>query len=244
MFEPIPDAPAAIGPEDTLVVADVHAGIEAEYRREGVVIETDTEDRRERLLALIDEYDPGRLVVAGDLGTSIGRPEGPEREEIRSLLAACRDRLPVTVVPGNHDGDLSAVVDADVEIAPPTGITVDGLGICHGHTWPDEALLATDTLALGHEHPRVRLTDAVGGGRTVRVWLRGHLDPGPLVEEGFDIGDTTPEVVVMPAFNERSGGTPLNAPGRSFLSPVLEAALCDPEAFLFDGTRLGPLEAL
>lgn len=247
VLEPIPDAPAAIAAVDgqrLLVVADVHAGIEAEYRREGVELADGSTERRERLVGLLDAHEPDRLVIAGDLGTTIGRPRGAEREEITALLEACTDRVPVTVVPGNHDGDLAAVVeDSRVTIADASGVTVGGLGICHGHTWPGPAVLRAETVALGHEHPRVRLRDAVGGGRVERVWLRGWVDPDPLRERGFD-PDPGLRAVVLPAYNDRSGGTPLNGPDRSYLSPLLAAALRDAEAFLLDGTRLGPLAEL
>ncbi|WP_233357407.1 metallophosphoesterase [Halococcoides cellulosivorans] len=250
MLDPIPDAPAAIwdGPERVLVVADVHAGIEAEHRREGVELPNGSADRRERLVGLIDAHDPDRLVVAGDLGTTIGRPTGAEREEIVALLAAATERVPVTVVPGNHDGDLAAIVESDegengLTITPASGAQFGELSVCHGHTWPDGSLLAGETIVLGHEHPRVRLTDTVGGGRTERVWLRGRLDTEPLRDQGYEIA-TPPRVVVLPAFNDRSGGHPLNVPDRSFLSPLLDAALVDPEAFLLDGTRLGPLDGI
>jgi len=94
---------------------------------------------------------------------------------------------------------------------------------------------------MGHEHPQVRLEDEVGGGRTARAWLRGPLRRAPF-DDRFgavpDWGD--PELVVFPAFNDRSGGTWINVEGQAFLSPFLPTALGDDaEAYLLDGTRLG-----
>ena len=96
-------------------------------------------------------------------------------------------------------------------------------------------LLAAPVLCTAHEHPRVALTDEVGGRRTERTWLRGNLDP-----DGFPeyerVGD---RLVVCPAFNGLSGGTLINE-ADEFLSPFLQGGLADGEAYLLDGTRLGP----
>jgi len=116
-----------------------------------------------------------------------------------------------------------------------------GVGVLHGHTWPAPTLLDADVICMGHEHPQVRLEDAVGGSRVERAWLRGEVDPAGFVESGGDTEADTraPELVVFPAFNERSGGTWVNVDGQSFLAPFLPDALPAGDAYLLDGTRLG-----
>ncbi|MEF8839990.1 MAG: phosphoesterase, partial [Haloarculaceae archaeon] len=52
------------------------------------------------------------------------------------------------------------------------------------------------------------------------------------------------ELVVFPAFNALSGGTWVNVAGQEFLAPFLPEGLADGEAWLLDGTRLGPFEAI
>jgi len=93
---------------------------------------------------------------------------------------------------------------------------------------------------MGHEHPVVRLEDEVGGRRKERVWLRGSLLAAPF-EAHYDRSlEVDADLVVFPAFNDRSGGTWVNVPGQSFLAPYLPDAAAALEAFLLDGTRLGP----
>ncbi|ELY48766.1 metallophosphoesterase [Natronolimnohabitans innermongolicus] len=138
------------------------------------------------------------------------------------------------------------------------------VGVCHGHTWPAPAALDCDIVCLGHEHPCVRLEDEVGGSRVERAWLRGRLNPERFrdrdeyadvtwleaVEESADDGrvdgavDSRPRVVVVPAFNDLVGGTWVNVPNQSFLAPFLPDGLADGEAYLLDGTRLGPYESV
>ncbi len=246
--EPVPGDPAALVDCDgdrALVVADYHAGIEAGLRSEGVELDSDADSRLARLTALLDRTDPDRLVILGDLGHTIGHPGRAEREEIESVLTAVADRVPLTLVRGNHDVAVESLLDPidDVALAPSQGVRIGNVGFVHGHTWPDPPVLESQYLCLGHEHPVVRLEDEVGGRRVERAWLRGGVDPTPFCEHhGTDL-PTPGKLVVFPAFNDRSGGTWVNVPGE-FLSPFLPAGLVDGEAYLLDGTRLGPYEQI
>ncbi|WP_276272328.1 metallophosphoesterase [Haloarcula litorea] len=241
--EPVPDSPAATVETDgerLLAVADYHAGIEAGLRYEGVELASAAESRRERLLALVDRSGADRVVVLGDLGHAIGDPFDDERAELTALFDALA--VPVTLVKGNHDGDLEGVLSdlaADVTVTPGHGVRIGDVGFAHGHTWPAPDVLRADVICLGHEHPVVRLEDAVGGTRKERAWLRGSLRREPFAEQFDEVPDVTADAVVFPAFNDRSGGTWVNVEGQSFLAPFLPNALADAEAFLLDGTRLG-----
>ena len=270
--EPVPGEPAAtatVEGERALLVADYHAGYEAGLRYErGVDVPSRAPDRRERLLELLERTAADRLVVCGDLMHSIGDPGGAERGELEVLLESVPPTVAVTVVKGNHDGRLETWFGAesadtaapnepalaDVTVVPGDGIALDGVGVCHGHTWPAPDVLESDVVCLGHEHPCVRLEDEVGGSRVERAWLRGRLDPAPFRERGgyedanlswLESADAEPpRLVVVPAFNDLVGGTWVNVPNQSFLSPFLPAGLAGGEAYLLDGTRLGPYAAV
>lgn len=246
--EPVPDAPAAVadcGDERVLVVADYHAGLETVLRSEGVEISNRSESRRNRLLDLVQETDPDRVVVLGDLVHTIGDLWDVERTELETLFDALD--APVTLVKGNHDGDIEPILsslDHDITVTPTGGVRLGAVGFTHGHTWPNGAVLEADVVCIGHEHPIVRLEDDVGGSRTERVWLRGRLNPVAFREHyGGDLG-IDGELIVFPAFNDLSGGTWVNVDGQEFLSPFLPDGLADGEAYLLDGTRLGPYREL
>ncbi|SEV80735.1 metallophosphoesterase [Natrinema salifodinae] len=268
LVEPVPGAPAATatigdgtgdgdGTQRALLVADYHAGYEAGLRYErGVDVPSRAPDRRERLQALLDRTRPDRLVVLGDLMHSIGDPGGAERGELEVLFESFPADFDVTVVKGNHDGQIGTWLAADeetpaVDVVPGDGVALGAVGVCHGHTWPAPAVLESDVVCLGHEHPCVRLEDEVGGSRVERAWLRGRLAPEPFRERPeydgvswVDGDEPPPRAVVLPAFNDLVGGTWINVPGQSFLSPFLPAGLADGEAYLLDGTRLGPYESV
>jgi putative SbcD/Mre11-related phosphoesterase len=248
LVEPVPDAPAAVadcGDERALVVADYHAGIEAGLRYErGVELRSNADTRRERLCSLCDRLAPDRVVVLGDLVHRIGDPGTGERDEVTAILDALDRRgLPLTLVPGNHDGGVAAAYDR-IAVCDSGGLRLGDVGFVHGHTWPDRAVLGAETVCMGHEHPQVRLEDEVGGGRPEKAWLRGRLRPSPFADRTGMSPDAlawgVPELVVFPAFNDRSGGTWINVEGETFLSPFLPDGLdADAEAYLLDGTRLG-----
>jgi len=242
--EPVPGEPAAIATtagERALVVADYHAGIEAVLRADGIEIGSRADRRRERLLDVLAETRPDRLVVLGDLAHAIGEPWTAEREEIGALFDAID--VPVTLVKGNHDGEIEpllAAIDHDVTVTQGGGTRLGEVGFAHGHTWPAERVLSASIVCVGHEHPVVRLTDEVGGTRHERAWLRGAIEPAPFADRDDDIDAKVGngDLVVFPAFNDLSGGTWINVDG-GFLSPFLPDGLDGGEAYLLDGTRLG-----
>ena len=260
-LEPIPGEPAAVASlsdERALVVADYHAGVEAALRYErGVEVPSRADERRKRLGRLLERTAPDRLVVLGDLMHSIGKPGGAERGELEVLFETLPS-VDVTVVKGNHDGAIESWLEPTtsdtrragartITFLPGEGAVLDGLGVCHGHSWPQATLFEADVVCLGHEHPCVRLEDEVGGSRVEPVWLRGGVDLAWFATNGeYDYESMTvddpPELVVCPAFNDLVGGTWVNVPGQSFLSPFLPDGLADGEAYLLDGTRLGPYE--
>lgn len=252
LVEPIPDEPAAtadLGSERALVLADFHAGIEQALRYEnGVEVASRAEQRRERVQRLLGETDADRLVILGDFMHSIGGPGGAERGEIEVFLESLS--TPVTIVKGNHDGDIESIVEnarsprtpgeiPAVTVTPGGGCRLGDVGFCHGHSWPAPEVLGARVVCVGHEHPQVRLTDEVGGTRTERVWLRGTLSHEPFRDRVGAWTDTG--LVVFPAFNELMGGTWVNV-GEDLLCPFLPEGLSDGEAYLLDGTRLGLYE--
>ena len=271
--EPVVGEPAAVadlGTERALLVADVHAGIEAGLRYErGVELADRADERRSRLLGLITETTPDRVVVLGDLVHRIGAPDGDEQAELEALVAAVTDRVPLTLVEGNHDAGVAEAIGPAIDVVDPRGGVLGGadathdlpgggsVGVLHGHTWPDPALWGADVICVGHEHPQVRLEDAVGGSRTARAWLRGPLSPAAF---GYETDGSTPdagesdasesftgdppELVVFPAFTERLGGPWIKVADDDFLAPFLPEGLAAGDAYLLDGTRLGDFRSI
>lgn len=245
ILEPIPEQQAAVGTvagDETLVIADYHAGIERALRDEsGVELASQAPARREQLVSLVETTNATRLVILGDLMHSIGTPGTAERGEIEVLFEAIPEHVEILLIKGNHDGDIATWVPR-IEVIESGGRKIGRVGFIHGHSWPSETVLQADVIYMGHEHPRVRLSDPVGATASRRCWLRGTL-----ISKPFDVAQTAwpdPELVVVPAFNDRVGGAWVNGPKDTFLAPFLPAALPSAMVYLLDGTQLGAYDDL
>lgn len=240
------DAPLLLAEKKqrVLVAADIHLGLEHELWLCGVSIPSQTDRILTRLKGYLRDLKPDRLVLLGDVKHNVPRTSWQERQEVpRFLKELCRD-VEVEIVPGNHDGGLADMAPIGVRIRPSSGFVLDGIGYFHGHTWPDRELLDSELLVAGHIHPTIRLKDPVGHSRAMRVWARAPLSSSA-VEKQYGI-NKTPEMMIMPSFNDLCGGLPLNEiSAEDERGPILTMANMDKSRiYLLDGTDLGLLKTI
>ncbi len=173
---------------NSLFVADVHLGKAESFRRLGVPVPIAASSHgMVRLSALLARYRPARLVFLGDLIHDRMDAEHPMLAQLAQWRQEHAD-VSMLLVPGNHDRKGGALArDCGIDILP-VGSTLGALQLLHE---PDEispAQASAPALALaGHLHPVIRLH---GRGDTLRLrcfWWQ-------------------PEVIVLPAFGEFTGG--------------------------------------
>lgn len=189
---------------ETLVCADLHVG-----KARASTVELPLGEREhllDRLGALLDRYDPGEVVVAGDFLHSFDRVPSDARETVTALERRVRDagaRLVVT--PGNHDSMLDAVWQGPTEteyvlsgvpaVVEAVDATAEGENdgrtvVCHGHADPETE---ADCYVIGHDHPAITVE-----GQKWHCYLYA-----PEVYRGA-------AVLVLPAFTELAGGVSIN----------------------------------
>lgn len=221
---------------DAVVVADLHIGLETHLKGKGFHIVSRTKDMLETLIGL--SKDHSNLIVLGDVKDSVpgrSKQEFMEIPDFFSELLGHYDRI--DIVRGNHDTGLQDFLPDGVLLRPATGIVVDGIGFTHGHVWPSAKVMSSRLLVMAHEHPAVMFRDGVGRGMTEPCWMRG-----PAVSGAGRYEEIPEEVIVVPAFNRLLGGSPMNADGGKFLSPVLSNGVVDLDnsrLYLLDGVDLG-----
>jgi putative SbcD/Mre11-related phosphoesterase len=251
-LRPLVNEPAlTIG--DTLVLADLHLGIEDELALSGINIPSRIEQRIDRVLRYLEMTNARRVVLLGDVKHSIGRTSPLERNDIPQFLRSVAECARVDIVPGNHDGGIEYLIPRDthfsIKIHSSKGCRISDVGLVHGHTWPSAELLACSNVILGHNHPIVRLADSLGYVSSKPVWIRTHF-----VESGFRErypelnGYADPRVIIVPAFNELVGGIAFNeATYDTLLGPLFAhhvILLEEAQAYLLDGTYLGTVGQL
>jgi metallophosphoesterase superfamily enzyme len=206
----------------TLLVADVHLGKAATFRRLGVPVpETTTGATLARLGELVDQLRAQRLFVLGDL---LHGPAAQAPAIVDALAAWCdaRPSLAVTLVRGNHDaraGDPPAacgIALADEPLAlgalrlrhaPPDPAPPDparpGVEARPGPGVAAAAASAASLTVVGHLHPACRLRDRAGSLRLPCFWLR-------------------PGLLVLPAFGEFTGAHEVEAMPGDRLFPIAD----------------------
>ncbi|HUR67867.1 MAG TPA: metallophosphoesterase [Candidatus Thermoplasmatota archaeon] len=231
----IPDA-------QTVVVGDLHVGLETELRAKGVNLPSQTERMRSRLLAILHATGARRLVVIGDLKHRIPFSTRQEARELPFFFA----QFPANVelVPGNHDVDLEGHLSIDLH--PAEGILVGDVGLLHGHAWPSEEVMRARTVVTCHNHPAVMLMDELGHRHKEPAWVRARFRPA--ARKRYPHLPDDAELVVMPAFNELTGGTAFNArEGEKLLGPLFGNDLVELESarlWTVDGVDLGTIHQL
>lgn len=252
---PVYGAPALaidIGRERVLVVADLHLGIEAELASGGVGLPSQMPRVKERLIELIQQQEPDRLLFLGDVKHNVPVAAWQEWRELPEFFADLAKLVQVEIVPGNHDGDIEGMVPSNVTIHDPKGLVLGRckrVGLIHGHTWPRPEVLKVDMLIAAHNHPAAEFRDELGARTIEPVWLRCKLEPKKFPDKlRGAIKGNGPELLVMPAFSELISGAAVNRaiPGE-LLGPMFKAGavrLDDAEAYLLDGIFLGTVAAL
>ncbi|MEW6592111.1 MAG: metallophosphoesterase [Candidatus Hadarchaeota archaeon] len=235
----------------TLVVSDLHLGIEGEFAARGVSLPSQAPRVKARLVELIGKKKPDRLIMLGDVKHNIPVASWQEWRELPRLFEDLLKLLPVDIVAGNHDGDIRGMLPEGVTVHEPSGIVIGKkkmVGLMHGHAWPSPELMKAELIVMGHNHPAVEFRDELGGRIVEPVWVRMKLKKERLPKKlKIAVGKRPPELLLVPAFGELVGGAPVNRKmPTELIGPIFKAgaAVLDAgEIYLLDGTFLGTVKA-
>jgi DNA ligase-associated metallophosphoesterase len=135
--------------ERWLAIADLHFGYELSQRAAGWLVPFWGMDSiTERLLALLGDYGPNRLIILGDLVH-----DRIAAGEARALLERVRDVCELIVIAGNHDRQLTGAIEL------LDSWQTDEFHFHHGHC----AVADTGRIQIiGHHHPAGTVRDGAG----------------------------------------------------------------------------------
>ncbi len=228
----------------------------------------------ENFKKLIENTNPNHLFIIGDIKHSIQKVELAEWREIPLFFEAALKLVNrISIILGNHDGNMDALVPKDIEILPTSGFKINHeLGMIHGHAWPKPEILSCKNIAMGHLHPIITIKDTLGFSKSHRVWLRtksngkslahGLLnnmkiklkdDVNKIMKQKFNVIVENPRLIFMPSFNDILSGRTINKQlrsdrvGKSYIGPIIKSGavqLDEGEVYLLDGSYLGKLGSL
>ncbi len=232
----------------TLVISDLHLGLEYEIYKRGIRIPPRVEKQRKRIFNLLDETDAERLILLGDVKHNVPTTSASEKKNLPSFFRDLSERAEVKITKGNHDGNIEELIkDSSIGIEPTNGFREGDFYFNHGQSWPSEQVKQSKILIRGHSHPAVKFEDSLGFSSKVPCWVRGPVKRGVL-RERFGSGAKTEEILIVPAFNEIITGMPMNEDReKRLLGPILENGIMDVDeskVYLLDGTYIGRLEDL
>jgi len=202
--------PALLLDDSTLVVADLHFGVEEELESVGVHIPTSVAPKVIKMvLEPLKELGLSELIVLGDVKHEFGYPSPSEWISTKKFIKTLKgSSINLKVVQGNHDNYIIAVLkEFDIELykkALPWGKVT----LTHGHIAPEEIESISNYVILGHEHPSILIRDSVGFKHRFKCFLHGQVDGRTLL--------------VLPSLSPIAYGTDVNSnPSSTFLSPFL-----------------------
>ena len=242
-LEPIHDEPALlIKDTKTLILADLHIGIEFEMFSAGARIPGKTEELKECILKILENNKVERIVFLGDLKHNVPTASFMEAREIPRLVNELFEHVDeIHLIPGNHDGGIDRYLPDKVNLHSSKGAVIEDVGMWHGHTWPSENVMASETVLVAHNHPAAVFVDGVGARSTVRCWLRGKWDRKKVGEKYPNAGQ---KFIMLPAFNDLCGGSYVNEEKPRLIGTVFRKGLADldkAEIYLLDGTHIGKI---
>jgi DNA ligase-associated metallophosphoesterase len=184
----LPGRAALLPASRTLLVADLHLGKAATFRRAGIPVPEGSAQRDlERLERLVHDHDVRRLVVLGDLFHA----KGGCTPQVFAEFAALRSRIAstaVVLVLGNHDRAVGRLPDSLGLDACLPRLDEPPFHFVHEPAMsvvPCERDLFT---VAGHLHPTVSIRSPSGDRLADRCFV------------------AEPDVLVLPAFGSFTGG--------------------------------------
>ncbi|TXT56747.1 MAG: hypothetical protein BAJATHORv1_20340 [Candidatus Thorarchaeota archaeon] len=225
--------------QTSAVAADLHLGFHIELSEtKKVTIPSQIENILQRVLKFQEKYQVNTLYLLGDVKHSILVDNEYNWQNIPDFMEKLTDKIEVKIIPGNHDGNLEALLPRNVELVDVRGMKIGhkpSIGLIHGHAWPSEEILESDILIMGHSHPSIKRIkrvistkaerDILRYGESIPVILKSKIKKNCIRERmGLDskTDDENGTLIVLPAFNRLISGISINRTDNRLGGPFFE----------------------
>jgi hypothetical protein len=193
----------------TLAVADLHLGYAWAHRHSGNLLPLSArEDSLERLLELVESYQPRELVLLGDI-VHRAVPVKALKSELCELIHALSARTQLRLIAGNHDRNLQRLLtESGIAAELVSEFQAGNHLLTHGDSANSaqarlKAISARGgRIIIGHEHPAITISDGAATSAKCPCFL------------------VSKRVIVLPAFSNWASGA--NVRTRRFMSPFAQ----------------------
>lgn len=167
--------------ENTLLVADLHLGKEATFRRHGIPVPSGSTDGTLAAVSkMLEHTGARRLIILGDLFHARSSLSSDTCQSVESFLQR-HAGVEVVLVSGNHDRHVGALPPSwPIDLAGDV-LTLPGIVLVHE---PEAVGPAGDLVICGHIHPAVRMYSSTESlGSLPCFWLSGRQLVLPAIGE-------------------------------------------------------------
>ncbi|MBN1645518.1 metallophosphoesterase [Candidatus Woesearchaeota archaeon] len=148
----------------SLVIGDIHVGIEEDFVEKGVFLPaTQFKSLTTRIVNLIKKTGAEVLVINGDIKHTHGPPSNNTMNAVAKLIKEIQKHCRLVFTKGNHDSLIHRVLK-HFKVEYFDHIVVGNNLICHGHK---KALLRpaekakVKNIIISHEHPAITLREGI-----------------------------------------------------------------------------------
>ncbi len=247
-----------------LAIADIHIGYHIVLsERTGAEVQSQHHKMADMIIGLINNHDITDVFILGDVKHALTYDLSYNWEHVPEFMDAIKDHATITVIPGNHDGNLESLLPRDVKLVDAHGMLIEGdelVGLIHGHAWPSNEVLQAGVIISGHGHPTIERMRTVlmpkSRGilkkRAVRVpvVIQSHLDKNCIrkkIDEQAVENDSAGVLINIPSFNPIVAGIAINRPDGELIGPIFSnrcANLDKSNVFSKNGVFLGSVQSL
>ena len=234
----VPSKPALVleGTKKSLVITDLHIGFENSMTSNEIFMGKNStiNETIQELSEIIDAETPDSVILLGDIKSSIKSISRNEWDEVPEFFEKIREKCDVTLVPGNHDGNIQRLVPDNISMISSTGMVEENILLTHGHTMPSENFSHVNKIIMGHVHPVFFQEDSVINGQ--RVWISIKTEK----EKIFPNKTGELEIIIIPSFNKYFYATHRKKNKKS-ISPIIDKiqTISSAKIVTLDGAIIG-----
>lgn len=227
---------------NSLVVADLHIGVERAFAGKGIKVPSQTEKMKNEILSLLKKTKAEVLIVLGDFKHNIPLISYQETREVPAVVEELSKNAEMHIIKGNHDGNIEKLLSKSTCKISAHEVLGDAV-LAHGHAWIRKKEIEEKLIVLAHAHPSISFKDEFDRKAKEEVWVRSAFTEKARERHEFK---KAPEVIIMPAFNRLVSGAPLNERAeKELIGPYLASGAVGMEnakIYLLDGILLGELK--